>query len=96
MANPEMGPQEPEPEEEIPQESEETAEKKQTPEEILAVINEAIEEGREVLLVQESSDGRILTNLAIPYSLEGNFLTIEADGFGFDIRIDSIKKAELS
>ena len=88
MANPEMGPQEPE--EEIPQE------KEQTPEEILEIIKEAIEKGREVLLTQLNSDRKSsISNIAIPYSIEGNFLTIEADGYGFDIEVNSIKKAEL-
>ncbi|TSC94083.1 MAG: hypothetical protein CEN87_636 [Parcubacteria group bacterium Licking1014_1] len=108
MFNPEMGPREPE--EEIPREEtgsveniesineeqqrQEKVEKEQTPEEVLAVINEAIEKGREVLLTQAGSDG-IITNIATPYSIEGNFLTIEAGGYGFDIKIDSIKKAEI-
>ncbi len=86
MANPEMG----------SQDSKET-EKEQTPEEILAVINEAIEKGREVLLTQLNSDRKSsITNIAIPHSIEGNFLTVEAGGYGFDIEVNSIKKAEFA
>jgi len=83
MFNPEMGPQEPE-----------ETEKEQTPEEILSVINEAIEKGREVLLTQSGSE-KSITNIAIPFSIEGSFLTVEADGYGFEINVDSIRRAEL-
>ncbi|MEK7665177.1 MAG: hypothetical protein AAB361_03510 [Patescibacteria group bacterium] len=96
MTNPEMSPRESE--EKTPREEtselENIEEKEQTPEEVLAVINEAIKKGRQVLLTQENSEG-VVINTAIPYSIEGGFLTIEANGYGFDIKIDSIKKAEL-
>jgi len=111
MFNPEMGPREPEeeiPQEEISdaedigstgeeqQEGEEVKEKEQTSEEVLAAINEAIESGKEILLTQAGSDGKsFTTHVATPYSVEGDFLTIEADGYGFDIKISSIKRAEL-
>lgn len=107
-----MGPREPEeeiPQEEISevenigsaggeqQGEEEVKEREQTPEEVLAAINEAIENGKEVLLTQAGSDGKsFITNVAIPHSIEGNFLTIEADGYGLDIEISSIKRAELA
>ena len=77
-----------EPGEENPQE------KEQTPEEILEVIKEAIEKGEEVSLTQLTADGKITKDTALPISVEGNYLTIEADGYGFSIEIDGIKRAE--
>lgn len=86
MANPEMGPKD--------SEEETSQEREQTPEEILEVVKEAIEKGGEVLLTQLKSDGTRITNQASPISIEGNYLTIEADGYGFDVEITKIKEAE--
>ena len=82
MENLEMGPQGPE------------EEKEQTREEILEIIREAVEAGKEIALTQLTSEGKETTNVAFPVSIEGNYLTIEAGGYGFDIMIDSIKKVE--
>jgi len=71
-------------------------ENEQTPEEILAVIAEAIEAGREVLLTQQKADGTTIINSAEPILIGGNYLTVGADGYGFDIEINKITKAEVS
>ena len=81
MNNIEQGPKEPE---------------EQTPEQILEIIREAIENGRNVLLVQQRHNGSLITNLGQPISIEGNNLTIESAGYGFDIKISSIKSAGAS
>jgi hypothetical protein len=70
-------------------------EKEQTPEEILAIIAEAIEKGEWVLLTQLKQDGTPITNPAEPISIDGNYLTIEAGGYGIDIEISKITKAEI-
>lgn len=83
MENPEMSPL-----------GSEEEEREQTREEILETIKEVIEAGKEIALTQLTSEGKEITNIGLPISMEGNYLTIEADGYGFDIEIDSIKKVE--
>ncbi len=85
-----MGPREPE---ENPQE-ENNIEVEGTPEEILETLKEAIETGGEVEMAQETKGG-IIVNNAFPISIEGDSLTIESEGFGFDINIGTIKKVKL-
>lgn len=67
----------------------------QTPEEILKILEKAIEIEKGVLLTQVLENGESITNPALPIVISENFLTIESDGFVFDIKIDTIKKVEL-
>lgn len=86
MVNQEMGPRDPQ---------EGKKEKEQAQEEILKILKEAIEKGREVAITQSKADG-FITNSALPISIEGEYLTVEADGYGFDIEINSIERIEPS
>lgn len=64
-------------------------------EKILETIKEAIEKGKTVEISQGRSNGEIIANAAVPIRIEGDFLTIEADGFGFDIEVSSILNARM-
>lgn len=82
MANPEGSP-------------EDSKEREQTPEEVREVVLEAIEKQLGALLTQQREDGSTITNPALPISLEGGKLEVDAGGYGFSIDLDSVIKAEL-
>ncbi len=66
--------------------------REQTPEEILLTLREAIENGRQINLTVQNSDGTFNEGKATPISIGGKYLDIEADGFGMSIELDCIKK----
>jgi hypothetical protein len=70
-------------------------EQEQTPEEILEIITEAISNGREVLIEQRQSDGSVVENLALPFSIEDGCVLIEADGWGLNIILGNIKRVKV-
>ena len=88
MKNPELSSQEGQEEPKEPQE--------QMPERILERINDAIENGRELLFILKTEKGRLTTNLATPTSIKGRFLTVESQGYHSDIEIDSISAVSSS
>jgi hypothetical protein len=76
-------------------EKEPKIEQEQTLEEIFEVINEAMETGKKIVIAQLKEDGSAIENSAIPIAVQGDALEIEADGFGFSIKLDTIKRAAI-
>ena len=69
-------------------------EQEQTPEQIRVLLEGAIEKMQDVLLTQATEKGDV-TNPATPISLDGSYLEVEADGYGFSIIMERIKRAEI-
>jgi hypothetical protein len=78
-------------------EQEPNRENEQTLAEILEILNRSEEEGHRLVLSVErlSEPGIFDENEAIVEKIDGEFVTIEASGCGFDIQIAKIKKAEI-
>lgn len=68
---------------------------KEPSEKILEKIKEAIEKQKEIKITQKKANGEEIINNAFPLSIEGNNLTIDAESFGLDIKIDSIFDVEI-
>jgi len=77
-------------------ESGQESSQEQTPEQIREIIEGAIEAGKNVLILQETHKGGIITNVATPIEIKGSLLQIEADGYGFEIELDKIKAVQVS
>lgn len=64
----------------------------QTPEEKLRLLQEAIENGKEVILTVQNSDGSVTEGKATPIVIDGKYVDIEADGYGMSIELYRITK----
>lgn len=69
--------------------------REQSPERIIELLTEAIEGGKDVELTQLRTNGEATINIAEPVSIDGNYLTIEAGGYGFDIELAQIVNVEI-
>lgn len=74
---------------------EEFRELEQNQEEIVRILAEAIEAGKEVVITQITSGGQEVQESATPISIDGNVLLVESYGYGFGINIGEIKEVKI-
>ena len=70
-------------------------ENEQSSEEIKRILTEAIENKKNVLIAQKLQEGGEIRNVAAPVSMEGSILTVDVDGFGLPIEIQSVKEVQI-